>query len=328
MTGATLTEVAASLRSADSLLLMTHEHPDGDAIGSLVAAHRVLESAGIDAPIHVASDDEPAEEYRFMVPWDRVIREIPQDLSQTTLVMLDCGNLERSPARERGSDAAAIINLDHHHDNTNFGALNHVDAQASCTAEIVWRLAQELDSEIDRLTATALYVGLVTDTGRFMYDNTLSEAHIMAGDLIERGVPVADIFRRIYEGVPLARAQLLGRALGNIERHEEGQLTMTWLSRADFDETGAIDGWSEGVVDHLRAIEGTHVAAVVREPQGSPDVRRVSLRASTDRVDVSAIARAGGGGGHRGAAGFSSDLSHPDLVAFICEQIRLQTEAD
>jgi len=316
-----LSDVAAALRSADNLLLITHEHPDGDAIGSLVAAHRILAAVGIDAPILVPAEDEPAAEYHFLVPWDNAVRELPEDLSGTTLVMLDCGNLERSAAGERGANASAIVNIDHHHDNTRFGSINHVVDTASCTAEIVWNLAAELGAEVDQLTATALYVGLVTDTGRFMYDNTGPAAHQMASDLIRIGVPVAAMFRRIYEGIPIGKARLLGRALNNIERHSDGRLTLTWLSREDFDQVEAIDGWSEGIIDHLRSIEGTEVAAVIREPIGNPEIKRISLRAANDDVDVSRIARAGGGGGHRGAAGFSSELSPEGLREFLLDQM-------
>ena len=327
MTHADLHQISRALRESPSLLLMTHEHPDCDAIGSLVATHRILAAAGISAPMLILEGDDPASELRFMVPWDHVVREVPGEASDHTFVMLDCGNLERSPARESGHLAAAVINIDHHHDNTGFGSLNHVEPDASCTAEIVWRLARHLGVEIDTPTAIALYVGLVTDTGRFMYDNTGSEAHLMAADLISRGVRVADLFRRIYEGVPEGQARLLGRALSKLERHEGGRLTLVWLTRSDFEDCNAFDGWAEGIVDHLRAIDGTEVAAVIREPSSDPELRRISLRASIDSVDVSRIARQGGGGGHRGAAGFSSNLDRELLVAFLIEQMSAQPAA-
>ena len=319
-----LTELAARLTSAERLLLLTHEHPDGDAIGSLSALHRMLASVGVRSEVLVAEDDAPAAEYRFLVPWDQVRRSLPDDLSGWTLALLDCGNRERSPLGDREPTGAFVINVDHHHDNTRFGDLDFVDPDASCTAEIVWRLREPLGATIDDIAAQALYAGLVTDTGRFMYSNTGTEAHRMAAHLIELGVPVEQMYRRIYEGVEEGRVRLLAGALAGIERHEAGALTLTWLSRDLFVGAGASDDWSEGIVDHLRAIEGTCVAAVVREPERDPSVRRVSLRAARDGVDVSLIAREAGGGGHKGAAGFSSDLPREELILFLRQAVASQ----
>jgi len=319
-----LSDLADRLSAAERLLLLTHEHPDGDAIGSLTALHRLLASVGVESDVLVAEDDEPADEYRFLVPWERVRRTLPEDLSGWTLALLDCGNRERSPLGQREPEGAFVINVDHHHDNTRFGDLDFVDPDASCTAEIVWRLREPLGATIDDPAAQALYAGLVTDTGRFMYSNTGTEAHRMAADLIELGVPVEQMYRRIYEGVQEGRVRLLAGALAGIERHEGGALTMTWLSRELFERAGASDDWSEGIIDHLRAIEGTSVAAVIREPERDPSVRRVSLRSARDGVDVSLIAREAGGGGHKGAAGFSSDLPREDLVSFLRQAVANQ----
>jgi len=242
-------------------------------------------------------------------------------------VFLDCGNIDRNPADALQLEGARILNLDHHHDNTHFGTVNHVVPEASCTAEIVWDLMHGLGVTPTPTLAEALYVGLVTDTGKFMYENTGTRAHQMASELIEAGVDVHDVYHRIYEGVPYAKVALLGRALGQMERHDGGRLTLTRLSAEDFAADGAEESYSEGVVDHLRAIEGTAVAALVRDrlgPGQPPGMRKVSLRASDDRVDVSAIARAQGGGGHRQAAGFSTTQSWDELVAFLREQVAAQ----
>ena len=173
--------------------------------------------------------------------------------------------------------------------------------------------------------ADALYVGLITDTGRFMYENTGRRAHMMAAELIDVGVDVHEIYRRVYEGVPYGKLALLARGLANVERYDDGRLTMTALSANDFSDSGAEESYSEGVVDHLRAVQGTAVAALVRDRIGDDGgLRKVSLRASDDRVDVSAIARAQGGGGHRQAAGFTTELSDDELVRFLRDQLAAQ----
>ncbi len=142
--------------------------------------------------------------------------------------------------------------------------------------------------------AEALYVGLVTDTGRFMYENTGPRAHEMAAELMEQGVDAHAIYRRLYEGIPQGKLELLARGLSNVERFDGGLLTLTHLTREDYRTAGADESYSEGVVDHLRSVEGTAVAGLVRDQlsDGTP-ARKVSLRATDDRIDVSRIARAG-----------------------------------
>jgi phosphoesterase RecJ-like protein len=219
-----------------------------------------------------------------------------------------------------------ILNIDHHHDNTRFGTVNHVRPDASCTAEIVWDLMHGLDVAATTTIANALYVGLITDTGRFMYENTGPRAHEMAAELIEAGVDVHEIYRHVYEDLPYGKLLLLARGLAKVERYDEGRLALTLLTAEDFTESGAEESYSEGVVDHLRAVEGTAVAALVRDRVSSSDGggRKVSLRSTDGRVDVSRIARAQGGGGHRQAAGFTTELPHDELVSFLRQEISAQ----
>jgi bifunctional oligoribonuclease and PAP phosphatase NrnA len=323
---ATRAEALAELVGADRFLLVTHEHPDGDALGSLLAMHEILSACGKDSVMFMDADEFPLpHEYRFF-SFEGLVSTPPADVADRTVVFLDCGNIDRNPADALQIDDAHIVNIDHHHDNTLFGTVNHVVPEASCTAEIVWDLMHGLGVAPTVTIAEALYVGLVTDTGKFMYENTGTRAHVMAAELIEAGVDVHDVYHRIYEGVPYAKVVLLGRALAHVERHDDGLLTLTHLDAEDFAAAGAEENYSEGVVDHLRAIEGTAVAALVRDRLGTTlaGTRKVSLRASDDRVDVSAIARAQGGGGHRQAAGFTTTLPHDELVAFLRAQVAAQ----
>ena len=314
------------LRGAERFLLATHENPDGDALGSLAGMQLVLSALGKDAVAYMAPEEFPLPyEYRF-IQVENLVTEPPADLDGRTIVFLDCGNIDRNPADALKRPGAHILNVDHHHDNTQFGTVNHVVPEASCTAEVLWDLMGDLGVELTRPIAEALYVGLVTDTGKFMYENTGPRAHQMAAQLIDAGVDVHAIYRRIFEGVPQGKLDLLARGLANVERYDDGLLTLTHLSVADYEATGADASYSEGVVDHLRALEGTAVAALVRDLLGDGESRRkVSLRATDDRVDVSAIARAQGGGGHRRAAGFSTTMDYPQLVqvlrASLAEQL-------
>jgi phosphoesterase RecJ-like protein len=317
--------VLDALRAGDRFVLTTHEHPDGDALGSLAAMQHVLCAMGKDAVSYLSADEFPLPyEYRFL-ELPQLVCELPGDLAQRTVVFLDCGNIDRNPA-DGLKHAPRILNLDHHHDNTRFGTVDHVVPDASCTAEVIWDLLRDLGVELTQPMAEALYVGLVTDTGKFMYENTGSRAHLMAADLIAAGIDVHAIYRRLYEGVPQGKLELLARGLASVERFDGGLLTISHLTREDYAVTGADESYSEGVVDHLRAVEGTAVAGLVRDllSDSATTRRKVSLRATDDRIDVSQIARAGGGGGHRRAAGFSTDLEFPELVAFLRAELARQ----
>ena len=406
-------EVLDELRDATRFVLVTHENPDGDALGSLVAMHRILLALGKDSVMYMAADEFPLPyEYRFF-ELDGLQSTLPDDLDERTIVFLDCGNIDRNPVGAFKREEAHILNIDHHHDNTRFGTVNHVVEDASCTAEIVWdlmralgvepaleiaealyvglvtdtgkfmyentgvrahemaadlieagvdvhgiyrrlyegmpyaklellaralahvqrydegRLAKDLGAAVTPRIADALYTGLVTDTGKFMYENTTPEAHRMAADLIEAGVEPHEVYRRLYEDLPFRRLQLLQRALASVDRYDGGVITIAHLLKDDYEQTGAQETDSEGVVDHMRAVEGTAVAVLVREllSDDRDGMRKVSLRATDGRVDVSRIAREFGGGGHPQAAGFATPLPYPQLVEKLGGLVRGQLES-
>jgi phosphoesterase RecJ-like protein len=318
-------QVLDELRRSDKLLLTTHENPDGDALGSLLALHAILGRLGKDSVMFLGAKEFPLPvEYRFL-PLEEVFHEPPADVADRVLVFLDCGNIDRMPVDFLQRDGAHVLNIDHHHDNTRFGTVNLVETAASCTAEIVYVLAERLGVEITPEIASSLYVGLVTDTGRFMYENTDPTAHRMAAELIEAGVDVADTYRRLYERVPVEKLKLVARALENVERVDECRLAVTYLSTADYAETGASEVLTEGIIDHIRGLEGTKVAAVIRDREkGGNGARKVSLRSTDGAVDVSAIARQRGGGGHRVAAGFSTQDSYREILEFLCAELGVE----
>ncbi len=327
------------LRDVDRFVTVTHEHPDGDAIGSLIGATRALRALGKDVVALVAPSDLPlAREYAGLVTIE-LASSPPADLADRVALILDCGNLDRmvvpglhdggsgdGSAGRGGGGPRLTVNIDHHHDNTRFGDVNHVDPEASSTVEILWGLFRELGAPLDRETAEALWVGLVTDTGRFMYQNTRRRSHEMAVELLAAGVEPFPLYRTLYEEVPWSKLALLGRALDRTRIEPESALTFALLRRRDFDETGAENSESEGIIDHLRTVAGTRLAVLAREIEpttpGGPIRTKVSLRSVRDDIDVSAIARAGGGGGHPQAAGFTTVMGEDDLLAFLRAELR------
>jgi len=321
-------QVVAELRSRERFLLTAHEGPDGDALGSLLGMHHLLKQLGKDSVMFMAAKEFPLPiEYRFL-PLEEVFHEAPADMADRTVIFLDCGNIDRMPIDFLTDGDNFRINVDHHHDNTLFGDLNLVETAASSTAEIVYELAKALDAEITAEMAAALYVGLVTDTGKFMYENANAHTHRVAAELIDAGVQVDDTYRRLYEHVPIEKLRLLSRALDGIQRFCGDRLVVAYITEADYAASGAGEEMTEGIIDHLRSIEGAKVAALVRDlGDRGRAARKVSLRSSGGEIDVSAMARKNGGGGHKRAAGFSTDLELEQLVSFLCDEVTAQLGA-
>jgi bifunctional oligoribonuclease and PAP phosphatase NrnA len=318
-----LQAVADALRSNDRFLLVTHENPDGDALGSLRATQLALESLGKDSVMYLYGDAPLPREYSFM-DLGGILREPPADAGERVLVALDCANETRmGPDESLLRNAPLTLDVDHHHDNTRFGEVNLVVGDASSTGEVLHDVFAELGVELTPEIAEALYIAMVTDTNRFQYTNTTPRTLRLAAELVEAGADVHRVFQGVYESLEFAKLKLIGRALDRAQVYEGGRLVVSYLLRSDFTDLNVAEAFSEGIIDYLRAVEGAEMAALIREPprrEGPP--RRVSLRASNDELDVSAIARKSGGGGHRQAAGFSSDASVEEITEFIHREFR------
>lgn len=308
--------LAAALKAEKKVLVTTHIKPEGDALGSMIALHRAMTQLGADSAMYMSETDGVAPEYRFLKALDEVHYGTPPgDSGSRTLCAVDCGNAERVGNDSLVASAPRIINIDHHSDNPRYGAVNLVAPEASSASEIVYFLLVELGVEITTEIAEALYTGILVDSGRFQYSAATPATFRVAADLIERGVDHTRIFRNVYETVPLAKVKLLGRMFDNMTIACGGILAVGVLSRADFEESGAGNGLTEGLVDSLRAIEGVRVAALIYARAGEPGGEyRVSVRSATDAVNVQKIAREKGGGGHPQAAGFSSGDEDPDRI--------------
>jgi phosphoesterase RecJ-like protein len=313
-----LQAVADVLRSHERFVVVAHENPDGDALGSLLGANLGLRALGKDVVMYLAGSGPLPAEYRFL-ELSELIHDLPEDIEERVLLAVDCANERRIAEDARiVSRARFVIDVDHHHDNSRFGNVNLVVPEASSTAEVIRDILAELDIELTPQIAEALYVGLVTDTGRFQYTNTTPKALRLAAELVEAGADVHGIFQHVYETVQFAKLKLLARALDRAAAYENGGLVVSYLIRDDFAEVGAEEPYSEGIIDHLRAVEGSEMVALIREPpREEGPTRRVSLRSSHDEIDVSAIARKRGGGGHPQAAGFSSEEPVERIIEFL-----------
>jgi phosphoesterase RecJ-like protein len=259
-----LQAVADALRSHERFLLVTHENPDGDALGSLLATKLALDSLGKDSEMYLYGDAPLPKEYGFM-PLGGVRREVPDDAAERVLVALDCANESRiGPVPELLEQAPLTLDIDHHHDNSRFGDINLVVGDASSTGEVLRDVFAELDVPLTPEIAEALYIAVVTDTGRFQYTNTTPKALRLAAELVEAGADVHRVFQGIYESVEFAKLKLLARALERAQVYEGGRLVVSHLLRSDFTELNAAEAYSEVIIDYLRAVEGAEMAALIR----------------------------------------------------------------
>jgi len=293
-----------ALRAAAEVAIACHVNPDGDALGSTLAASLGLQSLG--KTTHVSWGDQ-----RVQVPptleWMPGVSSIrqPGDVPGAGVwLALDCGAGDRlgrleAPARS----ASVLINVDHHPGNDNFGDLNIVVPSASSTSELVARLLEDLGVVIDRDMAVCLYTGIVTDTGRFSYSNASPESLRLSADLLSLGVPAPQIAQEVFESYPFEYLKLVGRVLDRAVLFPDERFVYSFFARRDLDDTGVGLNETEGVIDLVRSTRSADVAAIFKE-QG--DGRwRVSLR-SKGSVSVGDLARARGGGGHELAAGFTA----------------------
>jgi phosphoesterase RecJ-like protein len=319
MTKSDMESVVAALRAHGRFAVTSHDNPDGDALGSMLGMHLGLELLGKDSVMVLGGEAPLPPEYAFLqLPTRGLVRTAPADISERVLVAVDCAQASRvvDPALVEAGSLA--VNIDHHHDNTRFGDVNLVVDDASSTAEVLMDVFDELDVVPTPELAEALYTGVVTDTGRFQYSNTTPKALRLAARLVEEGADVGKVFVEVYESTPVAKLKLLARALEHAAELAEGRVVVSELTRADFESARAAEPFSEGIIDHLRAVDGAELVALVRElPEGAPTRRKGSLRSHPRGVDVSAIARSFGGGGHRRAAGFSTDLPMDEITRQI-----------
>ncbi len=313
--------VVEALRMNHRFVVTSHDNPDGDALGSLLATHLALDALGKDSVMVLGGTAPLPGEYAFLdLEGHGLVRQAPADLDGRVLVAVDCAQESRIVDPTLVAAAPFTVNIDHHHDNTRFGDVDLVVEDASSTGEVLADVFASLGVTLTPQIAEALYTAIVTDTGRFQYSNTTPKALRLAAGLVEAGADVSKVFVEVYESTPFAKLKLLARALERATELADGRVVVSQLLREDFDAARAEEPYSEGIIDHLRAVDGAELVVLVRElPEGAASARKGSLRSHPDGVDVSAIARSFGGGGHKRAAGFSTDLGMDEITRRIVE---------
>lgn len=307
------------IKAAGRLLVASHAEPDGDAVGSLLALGLALEKMGKRTTLFNASAI-PAV-YQFLPGVARITCRIPSPEECDAAVILDCGDLTRiGPDWPEVARMAVIINIDHHITNTRFGHVQLIDGDACATAEIVHRLIPLLGVEFDQDIATAVYTGILTDTGSFRFSNTNAAAFAISREMTERGVDPYHVARHVFGSYSLGRIKLLNLALNSIEISPNGKLSVMTITRGMLAETGTQPEDVDGLINYARRIEAVKVAALIQEQANGKTTAggrarfHVSLR-SDGTVDVAAWAGGFGGGGHLSAAGFQVESTLGELKA-------------
>lgn len=295
----------------DNFILSCHVQPDGDTIGSTLALGKFLTDKGKRVSLTCGEEIAIPPQYRFL-PGIELIKKTSLDSRDAVFVALDCATAGRlGDIKDKAAAARVLVNIDHHPDNTNFGGINFVDPSASSVAEMIYQILRAGNAVIDPDMALCLYVGMVTDTGRFQYSNTTSATLRTAAELLECGVNPNYVFQNLFEKNTFTWLKIVGRGLEKAVYLPELKLVYSVVTIRDFLDTGASLGETENLVDWLRSLEGVIVAAVIKETRDHN--LKVSLR-SKGEFDVGSIANIFNGGGHRNAAGY---VSEPDIPAAI-----------
>ncbi len=302
-----LQQIVELIRRHQTFLVAAHERPDGDAIGSALAFCQMLRGMGKDAVVY--NQDSTPEIFLFLPGSELIVQTVPHVEDFEVAVILDCGELERI-----GKDAARIakiphlVNIDHHVSNGGFCDVCLLDASASSTGELVFRLIRQMGFPLNRDISTCLYTAILTDTGGFRYGNTRSGALLAAAELVEKGAEPQWISENIYESDHPGRIRLLAMVLPTLALEEEGRVGSLVVTQKALAESGALPDHAEGFVDFPRSIRGVEISLLYSE---LTDGRfKISLR-SKGKTNVERVARLLGGGGHVNAAGcrVSGELS-------------------
>ena len=311
---ADLAAVCRRMKSERTVGLAVHERPDMDALAAAAGLLDLFAQLGVESRLYVDEDESvPFEELLF--PPGTLARGLPP--AGRPLYALDCGSFARLALPLESWDGS-IVNIDHHHDNTRFGDVVYVRGEASSTSELVCDIARALGLRPSRQAAEALFAGISFDTGHFRHDSTSAATFETAAWLAGLGVSVTRVFSLLYEQGSLAALRLEARAIAGARAVAGGRALVATLQRGDYAAVGAGEEDTEGIVDSLRAVAGVEVAALVKEQSRGPRVR-VSLR--SDSCDVSEVAALSGGGGHRLAAGFSSDDGPEEVTTWLSSEL-------
>jgi len=296
-----ITDILGAIQKCRTFFIAGHTKPDGDTVGTGLALKSFLERLGKKASIYSL---EPVPQYLTFLPGARQIKIARQVKGEfDCAIILECIDFERMGNLIKPEQASLVINLDHHSSFSKYGHINYIDPSASSSAELVYNIFNQKKMPISRNEADALYVALVTDTGKFQQTNATSKAFRMAADLVDAGVVPPDIYGELYATQSLPSLCLLGRVLSTLTTCCSGKIAHVEVTRDMYRQTASGAADTEGIINHVMMIPGL-VAGIMFRQTDTPGLIKISMR-SKGRFDVNRIARHFGGGGHKNASGCS-----------------------
>ena len=302
------------LRNSRKVLVTSHLHPDGDALGSMLALAHALEKQGKE--VFLYNESCIPKNFFFLPGIEKIQSKVPDYSVFDAACILDCSELSRTgKCRKILKNIPEIINIDHHTTNTGFGTRTVIDTNACATAEIIYRIISDMDVEICIDTAYCIYTGIFTDTGSFRFSNTNKHSFSICTEMVEKGVSPHTVARHIYGRYSLGRIKLINLVLDSIELSENGKIALMILTKEMFEKTKTSEEDVSDLINYAEHLEDVKIAALIKESLnscGNLQYYHVSLR-SDGTQDVSKIAFSYGGGGHESAAGFSSSLPFKQL---------------
>lgn len=323
MTPEDLERAAAVLRGAELVAIACHVNPDTDALGSMLGLSNHLRSGGIATVCSIPNEPLELPRWASLLPGaGDVVPASAFPMEPDVMVTCDCASQDRLGALGRAaSRAGELIWIDHHRSNDGLGSVRLVDPTASSTCEIVVSLVDAFGGEMAADAAVCLYAGIVTDTGRFQYEATTPETLRVAARLREHGFDHATLSRALYEDNRFAYLQVVGRAMDRLTLEPEADLVWTYVMQDDLEAAGATPADVDDLIDVVRLAREADVAALVKQQR---DGRfKVSVR-SRGGHDLSSVAAAFGGGGHRLAAGYTSEEGPARTIEGLIEALRAQ----
>ena len=296
----TLDEILEEIKEANSIVILTHETPDGDAVGSSLGIKIALEKLGKNADVIIT---KYANMYSFLPKCGEI--KIESDIKNYDLaISLDCATLKRLDNAEYFENAKKTIVIDHHGSNTMYGDINYVNPVSPACAEILLAIFSYFKIDIDVEIGTCLMTGIITDTGGLQYPSTTADTFEYAADMLRKGVNISDICKKTLQTQTKSSFELSKRAIDRIELLEDGKIAFTYITNKDFEEVEAEEGDHEGIVNIGREIQGVEISIFIRQKEDEEEYK-VSMRSNTDEINVSDICLVFGGGGHPRAAGAS-----------------------
>jgi phosphoesterase RecJ-like protein len=291
--------IIEGIREHQTFCIVGHIRPDGDCVGSQLGLGLALQGEG--KKVTCWNEDEIPQKYAFLDP-DGMFQKPKRGQKFDCVIATDCASFERlGTVAPCISQRKLFINIDHHASNTRYADLNWVSAREPSSGELIFRLLKAAKWPITKPIADCLFTAVSTDTGSFQYPTTTPGTYNVAGELVRRGADLATICDEVYQSYPLSRARLLKHVYSHFRLTHRDQIAYFWLKKADFVRSGAESADTEGLIDHIRAIEPVIIACVFEEIE--PELTRISLRSKSEKVNVNEIAALFGGGGHHAAAG-------------------------